>query len=192
MVVLAPAVILSRLALWSTVAILVAVPLLWLDYAVHTERHRILVEYVHPEAGHATVDGIPEPRQPPIYQNTAGGVTFTVNHEDRRVAMGLRTPFGDSRETIRGQLRPRCYYDAKLVAHDDLWHERLMRRMERRRETTFEGMDMRRPMAIVEATLAYCDPNGLTRQERRERDRPQTAREWLDLLTRQPGPAPSN
>jgi hypothetical protein len=189
---LAPAAILLRLVLWTIVAVGIGLPLLWLDYAVHTERHRILVEYVHSDAGQATVDGIPEPQQPPIYENAAGAVTFTVHHEDRRVVMGLRTPFGDSRATIRSQLRERCYYDAKLVAYDDLWHELLLRRAERRREPGYEGADIRRPLAIVEATFAYCDPNGLTRQERRLRDRPQTAERWLDLLTRQPRTTPSN
>jgi hypothetical protein len=192
MLFLAPAAILLRLALWAVVAVGIAVPLLWLDYAVHTERHRILVEYLHPDRGDATVAGIPEPQQAPIYQNQTGGVVLSVNHEDRRVLMGLRTPFGDSRDAVRGQLRERCYYDAKLVAYDDLWHEQLMRRVERRRETAYEGMDIRRPLAIVDATFAYCDPNGLTRRERRERDMPQTAGQWLDLLTRQPRPAPSN
>lgn len=187
---LAPAAILLRLALWAVVAIGIGLPLVWLDYAVHTERHRILVEYVHAGTGEATVDGIPEPQQAPLYENRTGALALAVNRADRRVRMGLWTPFGDSRETIRGQLRERCYYDAKLVAYENLWTERLLRRAERGRSAGTPDGDMRPPLAVVDATFAYCDPNGLTRQERRLRDRPQTAREWLDLLSREPRRAP--
>ena len=182
---------LLRLAVFAALLAAVAVPLLWLDYAAHAERHRILVEYLHPEHNEATVDGIEEPQPAPIHRSQVGAVAIAVTHGDRRVKLGLDTLFGDNRARIAGELRTRCYYDAKLVAYDDLWSERLLRSFERRRSAVNnEGMDTRRPLAVVEATLAYCDPNGLTRRERRERDRPQTAGQWLDLLTRQPGQRP--
>lgn len=184
LLLLAPLAILARLAVWVIVAAALAVPLLWLDYAAHAERHRIFVEYVHRDSGEATVDGIPEPAQRPVHQATIGSAVLTVLREDRRVRLGLWTPFGDTRPAMAGELRERCYYDARLVAHEDLWHQRLMRWAERRRRPSPEDDgDVRRPMAVVEATFAYCDPNGLTRRERRERDRPQTARQWLDLLS---------
>jgi hypothetical protein len=180
-----PLAALLRLALYGGIAAALAVPFLWLDYQAHTRRERILVEYLHPETGEATVDGIEEPQPAPIYQNQTGALRLTVNHADRRVKLGLNTLFGDSRARIAGALQTRCYYDAKLVAYEDLWSERLLRRRERAR-ATFDGDDTRRPLAIVEATFAYCDPNGLTRRERRERDRPRNAQDWLERIEGRP------
>lgn len=187
---LAPLAVLARLALWTVMAVAVGLPLLWLDYAVHGERHRIFVEYLHRDSGEATVDGIAEPALRPIHEATIGSAVLTVLPEDRRVRLGLWTPFGDSRPAIAGELRERCYCDARLIAHEDLWHQRLMRWAERqRRPTAADDGDVRRHLAVVEATFAYCDPNGLTRRERRERDRPQSARQWLDLFS-PPAPPP--
>ncbi len=78
------------------------------------------------------MDGIPEPAQRPVHQATIGSAVLTVLREDRRVRLGLWTPFGDTRPAMAGELRERCYYDARLVAHEDLWHQRLMRWAERR------------------------------------------------------------
>ncbi len=77
-------------------AVAVGLPLLWLDYAVHGERHRIFVEYLHRTAAKRRWMALPNR---PCGRSTSDdrlGV-LTVLPEDRRVRLGLWTPFGDSR-----------------------------------------------------------------------------------------------
>lgn len=181
--------VLRRLALAGACVLaagLAGLAFLWLDHKVHTTEHRIFVEYLDSEAGEATIDGLPEAEPAAIRSDRIGSVVIAVHQADRRVRMGLVTPFADSTARMNAILRERCYYDARLLPYEDLWSERLMRLWRPRRSASAEHEDTRRPMAIIEARFAYCDPNGLTRRERRLRDRPQTAREWLDRLTAEP------